>query len=46
MGMFSRLRRTFGIGENDADIREELQFHLDMDVADGHGARDDVREHV
>src|SRR5712692_3108603 len=40
MGMFSRLMRTFGIGGNEADIREELQFHLEMDVADGRGERD------
>jgi predicted permease len=40
MGMFSRLRRTFGIRGNEANIREELQFHLDMDVANGHGERD------
>jgi len=30
MGLFSRLKRTFGPGRNDADIREELQFHLDQ----------------
>src|SRR5258706_2598234 len=40
MGMCSRLRRTFGIRGNEADTREELQFHLDMDVAEGHGERD------
>ena len=40
MGVWSRLARTFRRGRHDADIEEELRFHLDMDVADGHSPRD------
>jgi predicted permease len=39
MGMWSRLRKTFGGDRHSAEIREELQFHLDMDAADGHDYR-------
>src|SRR5689334_6555351 len=40
VGMWSRLARTLRRGSHDAEIAEELQFHLDMDVADGHTARE------
>ena len=40
MGLWSRLRRTFRPGSHDAEIREELDFHLQMDVAAGHDARE------
>ncbi len=40
MGLWSRLARTFRRRRHDAEIAEELQFHLDMDVADGHTARE------
>ena len=40
MGLFARLKRTFGLGRNEADIRKELQFHLDMDMAGGKSARE------
>jgi predicted permease len=38
--MWSRLVRTFRTGRHDADIEAELQFHLDMDVADGRSRRE------
>jgi len=38
--VWSRLVRTFRVGHYDADIEEELQFHLDMDVAGGHHPRE------
>jgi hypothetical protein len=37
---WSRLARTFRRGRHDADIEEELRFHLDMDVADGQSPRE------
>jgi predicted permease len=40
MGLWSRLGRTFRSGRHGADIEEELQFHLDMDMADGRDRRD------
>jgi predicted permease len=40
MGLWSRLKRTFSSGRHNADIEEELQFHLDMDIADGHDRRE------
>jgi predicted permease len=40
VGLWSRLARTLRRGRHDAEIAEELQFHLDMDVADGHTVRD------
>ena len=40
MGMWSRLRRTFRDDRHSAEIQEELQFHLDMDAADGHDYRE------
>jgi len=40
MGLWSRLARTFRRGRHDAEIAEELQFHLDMDVADGQSPRE------
>jgi len=39
MGIVARVKRTLGIGGNDAEIAEELRFHLDMDMADGHDER-------
>src|SRR5579885_3590877 len=40
MGLWSRFRRTVRDQHRDSeDIREELQFHLDMDVAQGRDAR-------
>ncbi len=39
MGMWSRLTKTFGGDRHSAEIDEELQFHLDMDAADGHDPR-------
>ena len=39
MGMWSRLRKTFRGDRHSAEIEEELQFHLDMDAADGHDHR-------
>ncbi len=38
-GLWSRLKRTVRAGRHNADIEEELQFHLDMDAADGHDYR-------
>jgi len=40
MGFWSRFARTFRREEHDAEINEELQFHLDMKSHDGHSARD------
>jgi predicted permease len=40
MGLWSRLGRTFRSGRHAADIEEELQFHLEMDMADGRDRRD------
>jgi len=40
VGVWSRLVRTFRAGHHDADIEEELQFHLDMDVVDGRSRRE------
>ena len=40
MGLLSRLKRTFGPGRHEAEIQEELQFHLAMDVADGRSPRE------
>jgi predicted permease len=40
MGLWSRLGRTFRSGRHGEDIEEELQFHLDMDMADGRDRRD------
>ena len=42
MGLWSRLKRTVRTGRHNADIEEELQFHLDMDAADGHDYRQTV----
>ena len=39
MGMWSRITRTFRGDRHSAEIEEELQFHLDMDAADGHDHR-------
>ena len=39
MGMWSRLRKTFRGDRHSAEIKEELQFHLDMDANDGHDHR-------
>lgn len=39
MGMWSRIRKTLW-RDHGAEIREELQFHLDMDMADGHDRRE------
>jgi predicted permease len=40
MGLWSRLGRTFRSGRHGADIEEELQFHLDMDIEGGRDRRD------
>jgi predicted permease len=40
MGLWSRLRRTLRSGRHGADIEEELQFHLDMDIEGGRDRRD------
>ena len=40
MGLWSRLKRTVRSGSHRAEIEEELQFHVDMDVADGRQRRD------
>ena len=40
MGWWSRLRRTFDRGEHRAEIDEELQFHLDMEMASGRAPRE------
>jgi predicted permease len=39
VGVWSRLRKTFRGDRHVAEIQEELQFHLDMDAADGHDPR-------
>ena len=39
MGIWSRLAKTVRGGHHSEDIQEELQFHLDMDAADGHDYR-------
>ena len=39
MGMWSRIRKTFRGDRHSAEIREELQFHLDMDAAGGYDRR-------
>jgi len=39
MGIWSRIRKTFRGDRHSAEILEELQFHLDMDAADGHDYR-------
>ena len=39
MGIWSRLAKTLRGGHHSEDIQEELQFHLDMDAADGHDDR-------
>ena len=38
--MWSRIGKIFRGGRHSAEIREELQFHLDMDMADGHDRRE------
>jgi len=40
MGMWSRAAKIFRGDRHAVEIREELQFHLDMDVADGHNRRE------
>ncbi len=40
MGMWSRIGKTFRGDHLSAEIHEELQFHLDMDVARGHDQRE------
>ena len=40
MGLWSRLKRTVRGGSHRDEIEEELQFHVDMDVADGRDRRD------
>ena len=40
MGMWSRIRKTFRGDRHTAEIQEELQFHLQMDAAQGHDARE------
>jgi predicted permease len=40
MGLWSRFKRTFRGGSHSDEIQEELQFHLDMDAAAGHSARE------
>ena len=39
MGMWSRIRKTIGGDRHNEEIQEELQFHLDMDITDGHDHR-------
>ena len=39
MGVWSRIVRTFRAGRHTDDIEEELQFHLEMDMADGRDRR-------
>jgi predicted permease len=38
--MWSRIRKTFRGSHHSDEIREELQFHLDMDIAGGHARRE------
>ena len=40
MGLWSRIKRTFRGGGHNAEIQEELQFHLHMDAAGGHSSRE------
>src|SRR6476661_5306408 len=40
MGMWSRITRTFRGDRHSAEIQEELQFHLEMDTAEGHDRRE------
>jgi predicted permease len=40
MGIWSRIKNTFHSGGRTSEIQEELQFHLDMDVADGRDTRE------
>ena len=40
MGIMARLRRTLSGNARDAEIDEELRFHLEMDMADGHQRRE------
>ena len=40
MGMWSRIRKTFRGDRHSAEIQEELQFHLDMDTAEGRDRRE------
>src|SRR6266545_1798331 len=40
MGMWSRIRKTFRGDPHSAELQEELQFHLDMDIAGGHDRRE------
>lgn len=40
MGMWSRIGKIFRGGRHSAEIQEELQFHLDMDMAEGHDRRE------
>lgn len=40
MGMWSKIRKTFRGDDHSAEIQEELQFHLDMDVAGGRDQRE------
>src|SRR5689334_20769276 len=36
MGMWSRIKKTLRGDSHRVEIQEELQFHLDMDIAGGH----------
>jgi hypothetical protein len=38
--MWSRITRTFRGDRHSAEIQEELQFHLEMDTAEGHDRRE------
>jgi predicted permease len=40
MGVWSRLKKTFRGGSHNAEIQEELEFHLSMDAARGQTRRD------
>src|SRR6266545_3471523 len=40
MGMWSRIRKTFRGDHHSAEIQDELQFHLDMDIAGGRDRRE------
>jgi putative ABC transport system permease protein len=40
MGMWSRIRKTLRGDRHIAEIQEELQFHLDMDAAEGRDRRE------
>src|SRR5258708_20015316 len=40
MGMWSRIRKTLRGDRHIAEIHEELQFHLDMDTAEGRYLRE------